>query len=361
MKALELIEKYFPSPRRSLPGLVISYANLYGLENENFEFLRLLILHRVGTAPETTQGLRGLKAVKNVLFHKDADSGVGIFLFNTRTSPMVFFNEAGIPPQSPLAHEAVKSVIRQIANAPDFTDRIKIFLEDLTADSAPNVAVSIANAFLASAEEDAFESTRDPIRRFLLCKIGDPRWIVDEPRWHGVSAAAKKIFGLWLNTEDLDFFFDVVEKTTSDPKFKYRRAFWEAYLPSIDLCRACLGRTAKNLFKDHPYIKEREQSLAWVTGGFAPDHSLFLIKIKDFIILESSTGRACYIYLLEEAPISLEATEYRYDRVLIRDLATAWFPHIGSDYYRWQSQIECWLHEEAKVQPSKSYRIGRTR
>ena len=64
---------------------------------------------------------------------------------------MVFFNEAGIPPQSPLAHEAVKSVIRQIANAPDFTDRIKIFLEDLTADSAPNVAVSIANAFLASA------------------------------------------------------------------------------------------------------------------------------------------------------------------------------------------------------------------
>ena len=74
MKALELIEKYFPSPRRSLPGLVISYANLYGLENENFEFLRLLILHRVGTAPETTQGLRGLKAVKNGLFHKDADS-----------------------------------------------------------------------------------------------------------------------------------------------------------------------------------------------------------------------------------------------------------------------------------------------
>ncbi|HDK25944.1 MAG TPA: hypothetical protein ENG48_02475 [Candidatus Atribacteria bacterium] len=54
-------------------------------------------------------------------------------------------------------------------------------------------------------------------------------------------------------TVPIRFFFEAVEKSAKDPNWRYRRKFWEAYLPHIEKTWVVLGTRARDLIKKTKY------------------------------------------------------------------------------------------------------------
>lgn len=213
----------------------------------------------------------------------------------------------------------------------------------------PEILPAMASGLILRADSDGSEEVQRDLRSFFLKYLGDPRLPGSRVRWGGVAKKARDVFIQWLSKEDLRFFFDVVERSAGDPNWRYRRKFWEAYLPYIKETWVILGSKARDL------VKGTECSFGHL-GGAGSDKSIFLIKMHNYVFLEWSHSGACRVYKESVFPWEFGQDYYHVSEI-------KWFDyeyrqiHSSPERYRWQDDLARWISTNLAIYPARSYHL----
>ena len=208
------------------------------------------------------------------------------------------------------------------------------------------------------------DGLRQPVQSYVLRNWADPRVTGGAARWREVSDEARQIFTRWIAEEDIRLFFDVVARNCNDPMFRYRKAFWLAYLGEtdsghIESCRPVLRGDPEFLFADNPEARKyyMERRPATLRGGNSNQHAL-IIQIRDHTFVEFSTAAACYVYDNARTPFRLGQSEYSMSELRNQSQKVYRQSHIGSERYYWQREFAQWIRSRIGIQPVRSYRLG---
>jgi len=132
------------------------------------------------------------------------------------------------------------------------------------------------------------ETVRDQVRAFLLTQFGDPR--IRKGDWAKVGPECVQLMLRWLARVSLKSFFELIADHALDEHFRYRRAFWSAYLDVDAVAEAWLA-LGRNVY-------QRARSIPELHGGFGrlegagTDQSIIILRIGDLIVCEwSHNGR----------------------------------------------------------------------
>lgn len=151
----------------------------------------------------------------------------------------------------------------------------------------PEARGSLANSLLTpwglETRPSAGEAVRLQVQRFLLARLGDPR--TKGPNWRHVEENKISVMRRWLSRASLKAFFDVVANH-ADENFKYRRAFWNAYLEENAIANSWLA-LGGNVHAEAQGIRELQGSFARLRGA-SGNQSVLLIKIGPIIFSEWS-------------------------------------------------------------------------
>lgn len=193
---------------------------------------------------------------------------------------------------------------------------------------------------------------KESIMRFLLRHLRHPQ--LEDHRWIGASQDAKNVMLRWLVGQTLEAFFWILDQTAKDAHWRYRRAFWRAYLDRDVIKDAwiVLGSRARELARSRLPELNGHYGLLRGVGG---NQSVLLLRISgtsDLIIAEWSHDGACRIW---ESTSELRPRLYEkeYTRA---DLATGEaYDHRGSEKGAWQEKISriIYKHTFIHVRPSE--------
>lgn len=134
------------------------------------------------------------------------------------------------------------------------------------------------------------------LESFFDAAYGDPRFQKD--RWQGTSIQAREVRISWLAEKDLEFFFKVVDSTTGRrDQWKYRRAFWSAYV-SRGLTKgswiafgAKAQVVARQAAREAAATEEGKLRYGRLVGGDSR-HSVLFLRIDNLVIADwSFNGR----------------------------------------------------------------------
>ncbi len=157
----------------------------------------------------------------------------------------------------------------------------------------------------------------------------------------------------WLVERVLDQFFLLIKETALDRHWRYREAFWKAYLHQdlIDDIWFLLGPRAA----DHLRKMNRNEDVTETTGslqGAGGDQSVLLLRMPGVTIAEWSHNGKCRFWLdgNRKAPNLYQDSYHRYDIQWGRDFAQT---HHGSEYGSWQDKIANWIEENTGARANR--------
>lgn len=231
---------------------------------------------------------------------------------------------------------------------PDFLDRMMEFGEITDpADSSkrdvrfpanrPLLAESLLLPFGSAAGQavPGISERRDRVKGYLVRHLGDPR-IEQNPRWHGVSAKARSILVKWLVSESLETFFQVLRLDPNPRQWKFREAFWRAFLKYqlIDNAWFVLGSGAalhisSNVSPDSygTWLNYRREA-----------RSALLVQISGLTVVDWSFDRSMCLYE-EGASRTPVFGRKHYDPEGLFDQADIRVAHLAPDYGYWQKEV----------------------
>ncbi len=134
----------------------------------------------------------------------------------------------------------------------------------------------IANALLAAwldggrAPSGAIQTE---VREFLLKHLGDPR--TRQGEWAKVSSKAVALIRSWLARASLKAFFNLIADHAYDKQWRYREAFWSAYLDHIEDAWLVLGSDAYHSARS---IRDLSGGYGRLDGA-ARDQSVLLFRM----------------------------------------------------------------------------------
>jgi hypothetical protein len=211
---------------------------------------------------------------------------------------------------------------------------------------------------------------QNAIQTFLLRTIGDPR--SKRPRWQGVPESVRNVLFRWLVRMSLEDFFQILDATAQDSHWKFRKAFWTAYLQHDVITDAWIvlgpeaGRLLRREFEDGTGAGKLK------TGtGVLPTHSVLLMRIGNLTIAEWSHNGKCRAWL-EGSPGAPKFYEPSYSRSQLappvrRTGSTRNGPrweqsHIASERGIWQGTIANHIADETGIRiPRTEYMPRRKR
>jgi hypothetical protein len=127
---------------------------------------------------------------------------------------------------------------------------------------------------------------RDRVRDFLLAKLGDPR--TRPAHWTPVGEEATALMRRWLTGATLDAFFDLIDEYALDHQWRYRKAFWSAYLERgfIEDAWLALGPAVRLAART---IRDLAGAYAQLDGAAGdPNQSVLLMRIGPLVLCEWS-------------------------------------------------------------------------
>jgi hypothetical protein len=133
---------------------------------------------------------------------------------------------------------------------------------------------------------DIDEAKRQLVQQFLLAYLGDPR--LRPAFWDAAGPEATALMKRWLTKASLDAFFSIIREHALDGHWRYREAFWGAYLRAslIDDAWLALGPDA---YADARTVRELHSAYGRLEGdGIQSNHSVLLVQIGDLIFSEWS-------------------------------------------------------------------------
>jgi len=219
-----------------------------------------------------------------------------------------------------------------------------------------------ASQLLLAAGVDCDVNEKELLRSSLINYLRDPRISINRTNWEGVDPKSINIFRQWLSQRDIEFFFEVVSETenfiTNVTHWRYRKKFWEAYLPYIDDTWVVMGSTARRIARNLITRQNRSDADFGHLKGAQSNHSVFFIRIKGYDIVEYSHQGATRFWRVNNSPLIFRKHTVNVDDFRRNDTTSLWkLNHFNSEYYYWQRDLENWFRFNLGITPVKSYRI----
>lgn len=127
---------------------------------------------------------------------------------------------------------------------------------------------------------------RDAVREFLLKHLGDPR--LRPPNWASVGEQGTSLVRSWLARASLKAFFNLISDHALDSQWRFREAFWTAYLDNGAISDAWLV-LASQVHRTARSIRDLSGSYGLLEGGrISGDHTVLLLRIGNLVLCEWS-------------------------------------------------------------------------
>jgi hypothetical protein len=146
---------------------------------------------------------------------------------------------------------------------------------------AADTARAFLQAWLVGRGEPA-SALQEPVRRALLHWLNDPR--LRPQRWIAVGGQETALMRRWLTRASLDLFFRLIDQNVLDAQWRYRNAFWLAYLEKGVIADAWLA-LGRQTFAAAGTIRELGQAYGRLRGGSA-NQSALLLRIGPLVVGE---------------------------------------------------------------------------
>jgi hypothetical protein len=207
---------------------------------------------------------------------------------------------------------------------------------------APFVADALLLPFLQSAPPADVQTT---IQAFLLTHLKDPR--LTQSGWARVDPAAKDVMLRWMVSASLEDFFALIARRAQEDHWRYRKAFWSAYLRRGHIAHAwvILGDNveleAQRRWRDAVPAHAR-------LSGASPDHCVLLLQIGSLTIAEWSHNGTCRMWLQNDkkCPSFYRA---QYSGVVLRADAKYEQRHVRNTQYTWQQKLSEAIRRETDI------------
>lgn len=215
--------------------------------------------------------------------------------------------------------------------------------------------VATATALLRPfVERPAEPSTESLLRPFFLRHFGHPRLPRDAGKWSGVPEEIRRVVMRWFVKLELDRFFLLIRRTALDRHWRFREAFWHAFLRQnvIEDIWLLLGRNALRSLRNMP---KQDRG-----GGSAPDfashgalhgtdgsQSVLLLRLPGVTVAEWSHNGKCRLWFdgTRNAPSAPRLYRSKYSRHDLTRGENFAVTHRGSENGSWQDAIARRLRE----------------
>jgi hypothetical protein len=347
---------------RTVVTLLRQFLSIYPQNLPSFETIRESLKYQVaaGRGPRIEKWRE--RAARFGLLERTAPELLTKHWWDVGVTFDVYGTGAGILPGlefSGLVHRATEELLgsaeKKLGLANLSLDWLKRSLEWLESEEQKlrlsELRIPTAKALLTpflDRQPDA--AVQELLQNFLLRTIGDPR--SQRPKWQGVPQDIRNVLLRWLVKASLDDFFRVLDETAQDSHWKYRKAFWSAYLRRgvIRDAWVVLGPKAADLVKKE-FDSPGGAGKLPTTGS----QSVLLMRIDTLTIAEWSHNGQCWIWRdgQKGAPKLYEA-EYAADNLRGPSRSKAGTRHDGSLDGRWQASIAKVIADETGIQVARS-------
>ncbi len=241
---------------------------------------------------------------------------------------------------SSLIIEAIKSYYMEL-KAP-LTNKMDILGETLSNQEAfTGIMPCIADGLIKSVQNERHNEYKKRCIDVFYKILGDPRFGHRKVRWNEVSDESRRIFLSWLAEKDLELFFRIIEATSVDSMWRYRKNFWIKYLPNIVNTWVLFGKDAMEMVRE---IDDYQIAYGKLGKGCLPNHSVFAFQIGDYVFIEWSHNGMLRVWNVDEAPDIFGAKTMNKDMITksLNAPLGEWI-HSASSNQNWQNKVKFWL------------------
>lgn len=350
---------------RSVLALLHEFLRAYPTDLPSFGALRTLlgrVMHD-GISPPPASMQKWVRRSREFGF-LDTDRGKRLVfdLLGTTADPEEVLHRAGL--DGGLAHSGflesgVRSVLptctQQLKRDSLARSRLQRLLSLLEHEGKlrfgePSMRVQTAKAMLGPfVDRPPPAETKELLQSFFLRHFGDPRLPSGKHKWSGVQTDITRVVIRWLVERGMEQFFMLLKETAFDRHWRYREAFWRAFLNEglIDDIWFVLGSRAARVLKSaskDPAVLETTAALK----GAQSDQSVLLMRIPGVTIAEWSHNGACHMWLdgVTGAP---KLYQQEYNVYEVRYGAHSQNHHSSPRGY-WQDAIARWLRDNTGIE-----------
>lgn len=221
-------------------------------------------------------------------------------------------------------------------------------LKDLTENLVYEELVpKVVGPVIISVDEEGSDSAKNWLMQLIFREMGDPRG--NNTAWLYVEEGAQEIFLHWLVKNDFAVFFHIIAKT-ADRRWKYRQAFWSAYMDEIRASRIIIGPKARFILNQ----EEKSKLMAYdFLEGKSSDTSLLVFTIGRYTFIEVSYNGKLRIYSREKSPIQIFSQRPRtipYSHLINSDTEKE-FVHTNpmGRGPNWQPKVRNWIYDHCGI------------
>lgn len=245
----------------------------------------------------------------------------------------------------------VKAAIVNVFQMDIGLDAKQNLLKDLTENPVyKGLVPKVVGPVIISVDEEGGDSAKNWLMQLVFRYMGDPRG--NDTAWLYVEKKAKEIFLHWLVKNDFAVFFHIIA-STADSMWKYRQAFWSAYMDEIRASRIIIGQKAKLILNDLPK-EEKSKLMAYdYLEGKSSDTSLLVFTIGQYTFIEVSHNGKLRIYSREKSPIQIFSQRPRtiYYSHLVNSDTEQEFVHTNpmGRGPNWQPKVRNWIYDHCGI------------
>ncbi len=224
-------------------------------------------------------------------------------------------------------------------------------LKDLTENPVyKGLVPKVVGPVIISVDEEGGDSAKNWLMQLVFRYMGDPRG--NNTAWLYVEEKAKEIFLHWLVKNDFAVFFHIIA-STADSMWKYRQAFWGAYMDEIRASRIIIGQKAKLILNQLPSEEKRKLMAYDYLEGKSSDTSLLVFTIGQYTFIEVSHNGKLRVYSREKSPIQIFSQRHRtiYYSDLINSDTEEEFVHTNPRGRgpNWQPKVRDWIYDHCGI------------
>ena len=181
------------------------------------------------------------------------------------------------------------------------------------------------------------------LRNVLVSIYKDPR--IKGVNWKGISQEAREIFIKWLSQRDLKLFFEIISQSyagsyDNQKMWRYRKQFWQAYLPEITSTWVFFGADAECEIPKSEVMKYGKFSV--------PSKSCIMMQIGNCIFIERSHNGKLKVWLKHECPFKMGAEKLNENILTNVSVYDEW-THSSPQSYNWQQKVSAFIQDNCGI------------
>lgn len=370
-----LIELQRRAWSRAIVALVFCALYFYPKEIKVFPTLRKILRAQLLPRVDSPKGQRWLECVQDCrLLEDDGPAYLAERLENADDSPDSILDRCclkGLLAEQEFVKQVFRSWVDSIsgrlasgAMREQPLQRFLTFARD-DAKAPPRLRLPTLRRHLAEgllrpfADGNASSRHQPAIKTFLLNTLGDPRFS-EGNHWEHVDDSARAVMLRWLVEATLEDFFRLLEQAakTDDvarKHWKYRKAFWEAYLRAGHIGDAwvVLGPMARHV-AGAKLGAIHTPAYGKISGpGVQNNHSVLIFRVGDLTITEWSHSGKYRVWFEGNKHSPRLYLRRPYTREQVTRKADVEGAHHGSENGTWQENVADLIRERTRISVAK--------